>query len=158
MPARRHALDDLAPRIAASGRTIVFTHDIAAAERAAAQLGLHGIAAAAIHSHLAPTARRDVLARFGSGALRAVAAPQVLDEGVDVPAADIAVVLAASRSRRQMIQRMGRVLRRKDDGRTARLVIVHAVGTVEDPAAGAHEGFLDEVLPVATAVEHVRAG
>jgi superfamily II DNA or RNA helicase len=77
----------------------------------------------------------------------------VLDEGVDVPAADLAVVLAASRSRRQMVQRMGRVLRRKDDGRPARLVIVHAVGTVEDPATGAHEGFLDEVLPVALSVE-----
>ncbi len=158
MPARRHALDGLAPRVAASGRSIVFTHDIAAAERAAAQLRRHGISAAAIHSHIAPTARRDVLARFESGALRAVAAPQVLDEGVDVPAADVAVVLAASRSRRQMIQRMGRVLRRKDDGRTACLVIVHAAGTVEDPATGAHEGFLDEVLPVAAAVEYVSAG
>ena len=54
--------------------------------------------------------------------------------------------LTASRSRRQMIQRMGRVLRREEDGRAAHLVIVHAVGTVEDPAIGAHEGFPGEVL------------
>ena len=51
-----------------------------------------------------------------------------------------------------MIQRMGRVLRRKADGRAARFVIVFVVGTVEDPALGAHEGFLDEITPVADAV------
>ena len=80
----------------------------------------------------------------------------MLDEGVDVPAADLAVILAASRSRRQMIQRMGRVLRRKPDGRAARFIIVYARGTVEDPALGAHEGFLDEITPVAAAVHHRR--
>jgi superfamily II DNA or RNA helicase len=72
-----------------------------------------------------------------------VTAPQVLDEGVDVPAADLAVILASSRSRRQMIQRMGRVLRRKPERTLARFVIVHVEGTVEDPSCGAHETFLD---------------
>ena len=90
--------------------------------------------------------------------MRAVTAPQVLDEGVDVPAADLAVILAASRSRRQMIQRMGRVLRRKPDGRVAHLIIVYAAGTVEDPALGAHDGFLDEITPVATAVHRIPPG
>ncbi len=44
-----------------------------------------------------------------------------------------------------MIQRMGRILRRKPDGRRARLVVVFVEGTVEDPATGAHTGFLREV-------------
>ena len=69
-----------------------------------------------------------------------MSAPRVLDEGVDVPAADLAVIVGASRSRRQMIQRMGRILRRKSDGRLARLAVLFVEGTVEDPAAGAHEG------------------
>jgi superfamily II DNA or RNA helicase len=77
----------------------------------------------------------------------------VLDEGVDVPDADVAIVLAAFRTRRQMIQRLGRVLRRKDDGREAILVIAYAKGTREDPAQGAHEDFLDEVITVAQVVE-----
>ena len=78
-----------------------------------------------------------------------ISAPQVLDEGIDVPAADLAIILAASRSRRQMIQRMGRVLRRKPDGRRAQFVVVSVDGTVEDPALGAHATFLDEITNVA---------
>ena len=113
----------------------------------------NGLEAAAIHSHLDGDDRRTVLTRFGAGTLRVVTAPQVLDEGIDVPAADLAVILAASRSRRQMIQRMGRVLRRKSDGRAARFVIIFVAGTVEDPALGAHEGFLDEITSVANAVQ-----
>ncbi len=82
----------------------------------------------------------------------------MLDEGIDVPAADLAVIVGASRSRRQMIQRMGRVLRRKTDGRRARFAILFVEGTVEDPAAGAHEGFLSEVTEIADAVAHFSAG
>ena len=44
--------------------------------------------------------------------LDAVAAPRVLDEGIDVPDANLGVVMSAG-TRRQMIQRMGRILRRK---------------------------------------------
>jgi len=53
---------------------------------------------------------------------------------------------------------MGRVLRTKPTGQTARFVIVFASGTVEDPALGAHEGFLDEITPVADAVRSFPPG
>ena len=151
-PAKSQALDGLVPALLGCDRAIAFTQSIAAAEGAAARLRRGGVHAAAVHSQLDPAERRAVLARFAAGTLQVVTAPQVLDEGVDVPAADLAVILAASRSRRQMIQRMGRVLRRKPDGRSARFVIVFVIGTVEDPALGAHEGFLDEITPVADAV------
>lgn len=156
-PAKTAALDALVPAIRGCTRAIVFTQGIAAAERAAARLRDHGLAGEAIHSQLHPVRRRAVLDRFGRGDLRALTAPQVLDEGVDVPAADLGVILAASRSRRQMIQRMGRVLRRKLDGATSRFVIVYAADTVEDPELGAHAGFLDEIVPVAATVLTVRA-
>ena len=145
-------LQALAPAIRAADRAIVFTQSIAASEEVARRLAGRGIEAGVIHSGLSPRLRSDVLHRFASGALRVVSAPRVLDEGVDVPAADLAVIVGASRSRRQMIQRMGRVLRRKPDGRLARLAVLFVEGTVEDPAAGAHEGFLGEVTEVADAV------
>ncbi|MDQ6910726.1 MAG: hypothetical protein M3Z84_08110 [Actinomycetota bacterium] len=98
----------------------VFTQTIHASKQAASALQEAGLGgAAAIHSGLDRASRQSVLAGFRDGALRVVTAPQVLDEGVDVPAADLAVILASSRSRRQMIQRMGRVLRRKPDGTLA---------------------------------------
>ena len=151
-PAKTDVLGGLVPALQAADRTLVFTQSIAAAERAASQLRADGLQAATVHSGLDPQTRRSVLDRFAAGELRVVAAPQVLDEGIDVPAADVAVILAASRSRRQMVQRMGRILRRKADGRRARFVVVAVEGTIEDPASGAHEGFLDEVTDAADEV------
>ncbi len=155
-PAKTHALLGLAATLAQADRAIVFTQSIAAAESAAEVLVQAGLRAEATHSGLDRTARRGVLSRFAAGALDVVSAPQILDEGVDVPAADTAVILAASRSRRQMIQRMGRILRRKPDGRSAHFVVVFVEGTIEDPALGAHEGFLEEISELADAVRTVR--
>jgi superfamily II DNA or RNA helicase len=81
--------------------------------------------------------------------LKVVCAPRILDEGIDVPEAELAIIVAASKSRRQMIQRMGRVIRLKRDGRPARILLTYVRGTSEDPAYGGHEAFLDEVVPYA---------
>jgi hypothetical protein len=64
----------------------------------------------------------------------------------------------ASRTRRQMIQRMGRVLRKKPDGRLARIAIVYVAGSFEDPQRGAHEAFLDAVRGVADDCRDFRPG
>lgn len=47
-----------------------------------------------------------------------------LDEGVDVPAADGALILASSTNPREYIQRRGRVLRKSKDKRTAKIIDV----------------------------------
>ena len=146
------ALEALAPTIRSADRTIIFTQSIATSEAAADRLIGLGIRAGVVHSGLPMKARRNVLQAFSSSQVRVVSAPRVLDEGIDVPTADLAVIVGASRSRRQMIQRMGRILRRKQDGRLARLSVLFVEDTVEDPAQGAHEGFLDEVTEVADAV------
>lgn len=157
-PSKSDLLAALVPALAAADRVIVFTQSIAAADRVASALARMGLRAEAIHSELAPEQRRAILARFANGDLDVVSAPQVLDEGIDVPAADLAVVLAASRSRRQMIQRMGRVLRRKADGRAARFAVTFVEGTIEDPALGAHEAFLEELTDVADEIRCYPAG
>ncbi len=151
-PAKDAAIAVLAPAIDAADRAIVFTQSIAASERAAWTLARGGLRAAVMHSSLAGSDRRETLQRFAAGDLDVLAAPRVLDEGVDVPAADLAIVAGAARSRRQMIQRMGRVLRRKADGRQARFAVIFVEGTVEDPAFGAHETFLGEITGAADAL------
>jgi RNA polymerase primary sigma factor len=93
--------------------------------------------------------REQILADFEGDRFEVVAAPKLLDEGIDVPAADLAAILATSRSRRQMVQRMGRVLRRKEDGRIARIVVFFVEDTIEDPSRGSHEDFFDLILPAA---------
>ncbi len=55
---------------------------------------------------------REILRRqFESGALQGLVAIRCLDEGVDIPAIETAVILASSGNPRQFIQRRGRVLR-----------------------------------------------
>ncbi|MFE9938936.1 DNA phosphorothioation system restriction enzyme [Streptomyces hirsutus] len=56
--------------------------------------------------------RRHVLQRFADRKLQVIASMRCLDEGVDVPAARTAYLLASSSNPRQFIQRRGRVLRR----------------------------------------------
>lgn len=137
-------------------RTLVFCDTVDQAELAARRIvASGGPLAETLHGGLDADRRRIRMHQFRNGNLPVVVAPRVLDEGVDVPDADVAIVLAAFRSRRQMVQRVGRVLRLKDDGREARLVVVHARGTLEDPDRGAHEDFLDAILPVARSVDRL---
>ena len=148
----------LAPALTAPGtRALVFTDTVEQAEQATQVLTARGVTAEEVHGALTDRRRRIRLAQFRNGNLPIVVAPRVLDEGVDVPDADVAIVLAAFRTRRQMIQRLGRVLRRKDDGRAARLLVAYAAGTREDPDDGAHEDFLDEVVGVAEEVARLDA-
>lgn len=145
-------LDSLDAAVAASNGTLVFTQTKAAALSATAQFVNRGHSAAAIFGELRSDDREQILESFREGDIAIVAAPRVLDEGVDVPDADLAIVVSASSGRRQMIQRMGRVLRLKD-GKLAKFVILYAVGTSEDPALGAHEGFTSIAGVVARASE-----
>jgi superfamily II DNA or RNA helicase len=55
--------------------------------------------------------RKDILARFRDGRLRAVASARVLNEGIDVPEARVAILVAGAQGEREYVQRIGRVLR-----------------------------------------------
>jgi RNA polymerase primary sigma factor len=156
-PTKDLALRQLAPAVRTANRGIVFTQSIATTERVCCLLAGCGLRAAVMHSELPARERSERLRRFAAGDLDVIVAPRVLDEGVDVPAADLAVIVGASRSRRQMVQRMGRVLRRKPDGRHARFAVLFVEGTVEDPRLGAHEAFLDEIVDVADQVSYFSA-
>ncbi|MGH9321198.1 MAG: DEAD/DEAH box helicase [Vicinamibacteria bacterium] len=55
--------------------------------------------------------RASVLERFRSGALRALVSARVLNEGIDVPDAEVGIVVAGRLGGREHVQRVGRVLR-----------------------------------------------
>jgi superfamily II DNA or RNA helicase len=81
--------------------------------------------------------RRLTLQRFRSGAYTKLITGRVLNEGVDVPDANVAIVVSGSATPREQIQRLGRVLRPKDD--EAVLYELVARGTCEERAARARK-------------------
>jgi superfamily II DNA or RNA helicase len=144
-------LGDLAPAIEAADGALVFTETVRAANHAINRLDPL-VSIELITGSTARGQRRDILDDLRERKLHAVAAPRVLDEGVDVPDANLGVVMSASRTRRQMIQRMGRILRRKQPGIAARFLIMFAKDTLEDPANRIErDGFLDEIERIAEA-------
>jgi superfamily II DNA or RNA helicase len=60
-----------------------------------------------------PLERAAILEGFRSGRLTKLATGRVLNEGVDVPDANVAIVLSGTGTRREYVQRLGRVLRPK---------------------------------------------
>jgi len=74
--------------------------------------------------------RRNILTNFGSGTYTVIVTSQVLDEGVDVPDASVGIVLGGTGSKREYVQRLGRLLRKKE-GKTAKLLEIISKETVE---------------------------
>ncbi|WP_426989887.1 sigma-70 family RNA polymerase sigma factor [Pseudarthrobacter sp. Y6] len=147
-----HALAALKETVDQSHGTLVFTQTQESARRAQQLYTAMGSKASALFSGMAREDRRQGMDDFRSGVSQILAAPRLLDEGIDVPEADLGIIVAANRSQRQMVQRLGRVIRKKADGRVGRLVVLYSNGTVEDPDVQGEE-FLGQVLPFARNVE-----
>ena len=152
-PAKVEVLGEMVEAIRDSVGTMIFTQSIQSANDIQRHLTELGIATGVHHSEISDWERGEILEAFGERKLQAIVSVQTLEEGVDVPDADLAIIVAASKQRRQMIQRMGRVMRQKSDGRDARFVVVYVEGTDEDPDLGANEHFITELIDVARDVD-----
>lgn len=82
-------------------------------------------------SHCGKHERLDVLRGLESGVYPALVANQVLDEGVDLPAVKVAIVLGGRSSTRQAQQRLGRILRKSGNSRAVLYEVV-CVDTKEE--------------------------
>ncbi|MGZ6389236.1 MAG: helicase-related protein, partial [Ktedonobacterales bacterium] len=58
--------------------------------------------------------RRLILERFRSGRYSKLVTGRVLNEGVDIPDCSVAIIVSGNSTRREYIQRLGRVLRPKE--------------------------------------------
>ena len=74
--------------------------------------------------------RKQMLERFKAGEYPAIVTSKVLNEGVNVPEANIGIVLSGSGSTREYIQRLGRILRKRE-GKYAVLYEVVTKDTLE---------------------------
>ena len=78
--------------------------------------------------------RKAILDGFRAGTYKAIVTSKVLNEGVDVPEAKVAVVLGGSAGAREYVQRLGRVLRKQGNAQ-AILYEVIARNTVDERIA-----------------------
>jgi superfamily II DNA or RNA helicase len=149
---RRRVLDEASQRaacvnellhwVASIGRkAIIFHETITSAQYNYGRLRRAGVRVAMDHSQLPKGVRRGELEGFRTRRYRVLVAVRALDEGIDVPAAEVAVIAAGTRSRRQRIQRIGRVLR-PETGKTAVVVSVLVRGTPEEPFVGGRDQAL----------------
>jgi superfamily II DNA or RNA helicase len=75
--------------------------------------------------------RSAILGGLSKGELGAVVTSKVLNEGVDVPDANVAVVISGSGSVREHVQRLGRVLRKREGKRAVLYELVTAATSEE---------------------------
>lgn len=93
-------------------RAILFTQDNATAYAISARFLVP------VLTHQTKVRERSaILAGLAAGTYHAVATSRVLNEGVDVPDANVAVILSGSGTVREHVQRLGRILRKRGDKR-----------------------------------------
>lgn len=87
--------------------------------------------------------RSEILARLADGTYGAVVTSKVLNEGVDVPAANVAIIMAGSGSVREHVQRLGRILRKHGDKRALlyELVTANTIETFTSERRREHDAY-----------------
>lgn len=123
--AKLHVLEDIL-RQHQGDQVIIFTADNDTVYRIARRHLIPAI------THQTPTRERQrILEGLASGQGRAVVTSRVLNEGVDIPTASVGVVLSGSSSVREHVQRLGRILRKRE-GKEAVLYEVITAATGEE--------------------------
>jgi len=122
LPRAKLALVEALVREHAADKVLVF----AATADDAYRLG-HALLAPVISSETPRLERQAILEAFGRGAVRALVSARVLNEGIDVPEASVAIVAGGSLGQREHVQRIGRVLR-PQPGKQA---LVHELVTLD---------------------------
>jgi superfamily II DNA or RNA helicase len=124
-PAKLHLLERLLD-MHRRDRCIVFTHDNATVYEISRRFLVPAI------THQTKTKeRRHILDGFLTGEYTTVVTSRVLNEGVDVPAANVGIVLSGTSTVAEHVQRLGRLLRKQGE-KEALLIEVVSRGTVEE--------------------------
>ncbi len=92
-------------------KIMIFHENIDAAEAILRVLQARNFNATIYHSKVDPVVRRDNLRLYRRGLFDVLITCRALDEGVNVPETNVAIVASSTASSRQRIQRLGRVLR-----------------------------------------------
>lgn len=93
-------------------KTLVFCEFVETAENIVLRLREEGISCGIYHSGLKKKERQNFIQDYENDVFRVMVSVRCLDEGIDVPNTELGVIVAGSSVNRQIIQRLGRLLRR----------------------------------------------
>ena len=106
----------------------------------------NGVKACIVHSSVDTKKRDQNMIDFKKGKYNVMLTSKVLDEGYNLPKISIGIIMAGDSVKRQMIQRMGRVLRRKKD--PSELYQLYCKGTIEEVNAIENNKFFKELCTI----------
>ncbi|MFC0633860.1 DEAD/DEAH box helicase [Brevundimonas balnearis] len=92
-------------------RILIFHESVEACILIHAVLIENGVKAGIYHSKMGMRERADMLTAYRAGEIEVLVTCRALDEGFNVPETEIGIIAASTATRRQRIQRLGRVLR-----------------------------------------------
>lgn len=87
--------------------------------------------------------RKNAFTMFKSGAVTCLVTTTVLDEGIDVPDAEVAIIMSGTSTERQIIQRIGRVIRYHPN-KVAKVYEIVSKHTIEDTHASRRRTVLKD--------------
>jgi superfamily II DNA or RNA helicase len=124
-------------------RVLIFTADNTTVYRISRELLIPAI------THQTPVKERhEILTKFKQGKYNTLVASHVLNEGVDVPAAAVAIILSGTGSIREYTQRLGRILRKgNQENKRAILYEVIAEDTSEEGTSIRRKGLRGMEIP-----------
>ncbi len=86
--------------------------------------------------------REKIFSEFDSGEIACICAMKIMDEGIDIPSIKNEIILSSSQNPRQIVQRVGRALRKYEGKETANIYEIGAV--IIDLLESSVEGDLEK--------------
>ncbi|MEM2579610.1 MAG: DEAD/DEAH box helicase, partial [Desulfurococcaceae archaeon] len=122
-------------------KIIVFTQFVEQAKKLSQELN-----AGLLIGEMNSDERKKILSDFKASQSSVLVVTTVGDEGLDIPDANVGVIVSGTGSRRQFIQRLGRLLRPKGGDIEARLYEIVVEGTLDEFVARRRKKALDKGL------------
>ncbi|KAA0008040.1 MAG: DEAD/DEAH box helicase [Thermoplasmata archaeon] len=126
-PKLEHAIE-LSKKLSVDHKVIIFTMDINSCDLIAEELSKEIDNVFVIHSDIEEDVNTRII-RFKKAKYGALIGARMLDEGIDIPDAEIGINISSSKTRLQLVQRIGRILRKQKDKKP----VFHHYIAIPDP-------------------------
>ncbi len=129
MAALRYIIDN---EVSKDSRILMFHERKDSADQIQDFLQDEGYSSGIYHTDVSASERRETLEAYKDGDINMLVTCKALDEGLDVPDTDVGIIVAATSSVRQRIQRIGRILRKSPGKNYAQIYTVYIKDKEED--------------------------